>query len=197
VFQQCQPGTVTRVPAAGLGSSCAVWIAQPPQDAGGWVLDLFAFLAGKARYHVRSARVAPVAPGRFGGRVIMVETVPGADSWQLVVTSPSPPPASALGVLLTSVDDVGAAGRLSGPAGVYRHSAGIGPATVDVPAGAVVQHWSAVAVGADGTVTIGTEPLITIRAGAAFDDSPLGLVGPVSIVFAGGIDARLVSWLEV
>lgn len=91
----------------------------------------------------------------------------------------------------------------NGEAGAYNHAAGVAPGAVAVPSGAQVDAWSLQA-GPGGVATcaivspvFGALPLVTVPASSSFMASPLGLVGPVTLTFAGDVAARFVAWRQL
>lgn len=84
-----------------------------------------------------------------------------------------------------------------GGGGSFGYRAGIGPASVALPPGAVLRKISLVAgPGADpATIVIsGGEP-ITIPAGMAFDELFQGVQAAAEVELAGNVSTFYVSWL--
>lgn len=80
--------------------------------------------------------------------------------------------------------------------GAFGYEAGTAPATIDVPAGAVVKSISVVAA-ADGvaTVVIAGGDTITILEGGGFDERVVGNVGDgADVVIGGAVASYYVSW---
>lgn len=83
--------------------------------------------------------------------------------------------------------------------GAYRHSAGTGIDTVNVPAGEMVEAWSLLA--GDGgpaqciitSPVFGVLPTITVPSGKSFNASPVNLFGPCSLSFVGDVASWFVE----
>lgn len=194
-MQLCHPRVVTHVPATGSGSGAAVWVSQPPGDPGGWTIDLFAELAGAGAFRVTRYRL----PAGSGGRVVLVETVPGAERWRATVQGADAP--RGLNVHLSAGPGgthSSVARRSPGDAtGRWQYDVAAADGTTSVPDGARVLAISAVDDGSGtGTVTVGSLAAIPLRPNQAFDlraDELEGLVGPVDVAFQN-VSQRFVGW---
>lgn len=78
------------------------------------------------------------------------------------------------------------------------YAAGVGAATVNVPAGKVIEKVSCAASQIqDVTLTVGAgAPAVTVKAGLAFEDAFCGLGTGLAVSFAGGVDSYFVRWAD-
>lgn len=173
MLQTIQARTRTDVAGEGEGQSCALIIAQPPTDPGGWLCELAAE-SDQGFFLVK--RFLLTRPLRASSRVVATCTFPTARRWSASIQSPAPAAWGADTVL-----PIGAALSVSerpfslgqGDAGQpgargYVHAAALGAAAVTVPPGAVMREISAVGDPA-GTGTI----VITVwRDAVTFDTLP-------------------------
>lgn len=78
--------------------------------------------------------------------------------------------------------------NISNLTGTPFYQSGTGGGTVTVAAGRRVCGITALAVGADGTITINGGNVITVRAGSTFSYNPNGNLVAPTIVFSGSLD---------
>lgn len=139
-------GQSTTVAAQGEGQSCAVIVAQPSDDPGGWYFQLQAECE-QGFFLVRRFFLAP--PYRVPSRVVATCTFPTARRWQVVVQPPEEatrPIRVALAVSDQCFSPAMPGGaEQPGSKGWSSNSDSV-PGVITLPPGARVRHISAIGV---------------------------------------------------
>ncbi|MBX3128392.1 MAG: hypothetical protein KF718_16840 [Polyangiaceae bacterium] len=198
-MERCPPNATSTVVGEGGGNACAVYVAQPAGDAGGWLIELYAD-GPHGRFWVRTDVLAPTGPGVPAPRIVCVEHAPGASRFSAVVHPPVTGGDRGIDVAVRCEEAPFAAlERMSRALIQYQYDSGAAPGTANVPPGGRVNQISAVAPdGGPGSLTIGGGSTITIPAGRTFSESFADprkqLVGPCAVAFAAA-QSWFVSWV--
>lgn len=170
----CPPGSTTTIGGAGVGPNCALVVAQPGADPGGWLCELQAE-AGAGFFVVR--RFMLTAPFRASSRVVASCTFPGARRWQARLQPPAGLTTAIAAALQVSLEPFALGELEHGQPGArgYGQAAAPGAAVVAVPPGARVQEVSAVGdPGGTGSITIDVWRDATVSVALPAVPLPLG-----------------------
>lgn len=159
MLRAIQPLTRTELDGDGEGQSCALIIAQPPTDPGGWLVELHAE-SSQGFFLVK--RFLLTRPLRGPSRVVATCTFPRARRWRASVYSPAAASwgASAVtaiaGALSVSNEPYSLGESEQGQPGArgWSYATAAGAAAVTLPAGAQIREISAIGDPAGGAIVV-------------------------------------------